>query len=549
MKKIILVLVTIMLVLSLTGCNVKPEQKDDIYIFFTSDVHCGVDENLSLAGFKAIINETKKEHEYVRLVDLGDNLQGGTLGSLSQGKLIIELMNDMGYDYATVGNHEFDYGLDVLAQRMSEANFKYLAANVQYTGTKENIFKDTAEYVIDDFDGIKIAFIGVLTPQTRTTSTPKFFMENDEFVYDFYSKDNGQQLYDRVQSIVDEVRKKGADKVVILGHLGSTYEENPYDSISLIAHTSGIDVVLDGHSHSIIIEDRYPNKNGEDVILSSVGTQMQAGGLLILGKDGTISTMHFDENATKDPDMEASIRKAYDQINSVLREKVCDLDYDMMIADEDNIRMVRSREVTPANFVADAFRYAYGTDIALTNGGGVRSSLKAGEITYNDLLKMTPFQNSMAVVRATGQQILDALEFGARLTNQIYKFDDRAVGENGAFLQVSGLKYTIDGSAVSPVILDENDMMTGIDNIPRKVKDVMVLQNGEYVPIDPQATYTVASINYILFNSGDGNTAFQGAEAIVENGMTDVETLKLYLEHLGGFGDLYREVEGRIVIE
>lgn len=211
--------------------------------------------------------------------------------------------------------------------------------------------------------------------------------------------------------------------------------------------------------------------------------------------------------------------------------------------------MTRSRETTVGDFFADAIRFALDSDVAFINGGGVRNSISAGEVTYGDLFNVAPFQNCLSLVKATGQQILDALEFGARFTERIYKLDGNAVGESGAFLQVSGLKYTIDTSVESSVILDENDMFAGFENDNRRVGNVMILENGEYVPIDPEKTYLVGGINYVLLDSGDGNTAFNGSEVVIENGITDVEALRAYLDAIGGFGEKYRETDGRIIIE
>lgn len=522
---------------------------DDIYIFFTSDVHCGVEDNLGYPALKALIDEVKQEHEYVRLVDCGDHLQGGTLGTLSKGKLIIDIMNAMDYDLATVGNHEFDYGMEELAKRMQEARFTTIASNVSYSGSKENIFADAPAYVIEDFGGTKVAFLGVLTPSSLTDSTPKFFMEGDEFVYDFYSGNNGQDLYDRIQQLVEEVRQQGADYVIVLSHLGSNTAAAPFDSISLISHTSGIDVVLDGHSHSQILGDPYPNKDGEDVLLSSVGTKLQAAGELIITVDGNIEILQINESEKKDETVQKVIDDANAQLEAILNEKICDLDYELTIADAEGIRMVRTRETTAGDFVADAYRYALSCEIALVNGGGVRSAIPAGEITVGSILNVNPFQNTLSVVRASGQEILDALEYGAAITEKLYAFDGNAVGENGAFLQVSGLKYTIDTSVTSAVEKDENGIFSGYSGEERRVKDVYVLQEGEYVPLDPEKTYTVGGTSYLLLDLGDGNAAFRNSEVVLKDGMMDVEALQAYLEAHDGFGDDYRETQGLITVE
>ena len=483
MKKIISLLVIILILL--TSCQKQEaKQSEDIYIVFTSDVHCGVDENFTFASLKAYVNELESKHNDVLLVDCGDFLQGGTLGSLSKGEYVVELMNKMGYDLVTYGNHEFDYGMEQLSKLIKEMDFETVASNVAYTGTKENVFKDVPEYIIKEINGIKIGFIGILTPQSLTSSTPVFFKENDEFVYDFYSKNEGRDLFEKVQGVVDEVRKQGAKYVIALSHLGSDDKSGPYNSIALVANTAGIDVILDGHSHSIIVENKYPNKNGEDVILSSVGTKLEEVGTLIIDTEGNMTTLHMAEYANKDQEMENEVAAVYARINDILAQPLGTNEYPLYVNDDEGIRMVRSRETNCGDFVADAYRYVMGTQIAAINSGGVRANVPEGVITYNDLFAITPFQNHVASVYATGQQILDDLEVGCRKTEKLYKFDGNAVGENGGFRQVSGLKFTIDTSIESAVIMDENNIFAGFSSDARRIKDVYVLEGDEYVPLE-----------------------------------------------------------------
>lgn len=557
--KVLKSLLSILFLITITGCqNVSVESpkeepstlEDDIYIFYTSDVHCGVDENLGFAGLKALVEDTKKEHAYVSLVDVGDYIQGGTLGSLTKGKAIIELMNAMNYDVVTIGNHEFDYGMEELSNRMHEMNCPIVASNVLYRGTKKNIFEDIPTYIMKEYGPIKVAFIGVLTPSSIITSTPKYFMEDGKIVYDFYSEEEGNALANHVQSIVDEARQNGADYVVALTHLGSTSAEEPYDSISFIHKTNGIDVVLDGHSHSVIIGDKYPNKDGEDVLLSSVGTKMQNAGELIIGKDGSLTTFLISEYNRKDEVIEKLITDKIAEQDLLLSEKVTEIPFPLVITDEENHRIVRSRETNLGNFVADAYREVMKADIGFANGGGVRASIPQGEVTLRNLLDVAPFQNTVGTCKASGQQILDALEFGCKETQGITVLDDNSVGESGAFLQVSGLKYTIDTSIPSGVVLDENNMMKEIVG-ERRVQDVMVLKDGEYVPLDPEETYLVAGISYILYDNGDGNTAFQDAEMVEQGAMIDVDAIRQYLEQNSGNLEQYQNPfgEGRITVK
>ena len=548
MKRMFKLLLIGLMCVSITSCKIKKQLKDDIYIFYTSDVHCGIDENLTMSSLKALINDTKAEHPYVSLVDLGDYIQGGEYGALSKGEIIIKVMNKMGYDFVTFGNHEFDYGMEQLSKLISMMEFQPILANVRYTGNKENVFKDVPEYVIKDYDGTKVAFIGVDTPTCITSATPAFFKEDGEFVYDFYSGDDGLELAEKVQGVVDEVRKKGADYVVAMTHLGASDSNVPYDSISFIHNTNGIDVVLDGHAHLLIVEDKYPNKDGEDVILSSVGTKLQAAGELIIGKDGSLTTMHVDSYDKKDGEIDQVIEEAQSELDVILDQEIFTIDHTIWMSDEEGVRMSRNRETPAGNFVADAYGKIMDAQIGLANGGGVRAAIPEGTVTYQNLLDVNPFMNELVCIEATGQQIFDALEYSSSEVQRIYKLDGAPVGETGGFLSVSGLKYTIDTSIDSAVTVDENGLFAGYSSDARRVKDVYVLIDGEYEPLDLEKTYTVASNDYVILNNGNGLTAFDGCQ-IVSRGVTDINALIEYAQSIDDYTDLYKDVEGRITVE
>ena len=548
MKKVILLIMSFFLVLPLFACTPPAALKDDLYILYTSDVHCGFEVNLGYAKFKAIVEDTRSQHANVAVVDMGDNIQGGTIAAVTKGDFVVDIMNEIGYDAVTLGNHEFDYGMDQLKKLLDKATFPVTACNVRYTGSKENVLASLPPYVMKEYDGVKVAFIGVITPRSITSSTPVFFQEDGEFVYDFYSKDNGMELAERVQSTVDQARKEGAQYVIALTHLGQSAEYQPFDSVSLIHHTNGIDAVLDGHAHVTIIGDYYPNKDGKDVILSSVGSQMQNVGELIISKDGKISTVLISEYDREDEKMKQTLTEYDEILEMMIGDKVGETAFDLPMTDENGIRMSRSREVAIGDLLTDIFRQKLECDVVILNGGAIRNSLKAGDITYRNLLDVTPFMNTLSVCRASGQQILDALELGAMNTESIYAFEDNAVGESGSFLQVSGLKYTIDTSIPSGVIQDDNNMMTGIEG-ERRVKDVYVLQNGEYVPLDPQAMYLVGGIDYVITKKGGGNTAFEGAEITLEGGMTDIDVIAEYIAEIGTIPEQYAQPDGRITVK
>ncbi len=545
MKKFAIILLIIALCFASVSCEKK---KEAVCVFYTSDVHCGVSENMGLDGLKALVEETKETYPNTLLVDCGDFLSGGNLGILTKGSAIIELMNGMDYDAVTFGNHEFDYGMDRLKELIGMADFDLTVCNVNYTGSKSSVFEGLPEYLIRTVGNMKVGFIGVLTPKTPTSSTPSHFMEDGQFVYDFCGGNDGQDLYDRVQKTVDEVRSQKVDYVLILSHLGSVLENSPYDSISLIANTTGIDAVIDGHSHSVIIGDMYQNKEGKDVLLTSVGTKLENVGQLIIDEEGNVSSILISSYDKKDQAMSDRIAAAFSELDVILKQKVCDLDFDLPITDEQGLRIVRNREATPADLTADSLAYVMGAEIAMVNGGSVRSTLNAGEITYGDLLNVNSFGDHICMVKATGQQILDALEFGARSTDRLTSLDGNPVGENGGFLQVSGLKYSIDTGIISPVVLDENNMMKEISG-ERRVHDVMVFVNGEYIELDPEAYYTIAMLDYLAKESGDGNTAFNGAEVLEDSLYTVPDCLQAYMSYMNGADDAYRQVQGRIIVD
>ncbi len=531
-----------------TPSEAPPEMDDDIYIFYTSDIHCGVDENMPLPAVKALVDDTKAEHEYVSLFDLGDFASGGTLGSVSGGEIVIRLMNRMEYDAVVFGNHEFDFGMPQLKRLIGMAEFPFIASNVIYTGTEGNAFADIPEYIIKEYGPVKVGFLGVLTPGTITSSTPSVFMENDQFVYDFYGKNNGKDLAEKVQSLVDKMRQEGADYVIALTHLGSLSVMAPYDSISLIHNTSGIDAVLDGHSHSVIIGDLYPNKDGEDVLLSSVGTKMENTGQLIIGKDGTLTSSLIQEYRREDETVREALNSAQAELDAILSEKVGEVPYELTIKDENGLRLVRNREAPMGNLAADAVREYMGTDVAVINGGEVRANIDAGDVTMEELLNVMPFQSLLSSCYCTGQQIIDVLEFGVQKTQGLSSLDGNPVGEFGGFLQVSALKFTVDTSVDSPVRLDENKMFAGFDG-ERRVSDVRILKDGEYVPVDPDAVYTLASIDYVINQGGDGNTVLAGCEPIVEAGPADLQALIEYFKTHDTLPDTYRGTEGRITVK
>ncbi len=506
-----------------------------IAILYTSDVHCAVSENIGYAGLSAYKERLLDEGYEVFLVDSGDAIQGAAIGSFSEGESIIELMNALGYTAMTLGNHEFDYGGPARVEELSKlAEFPFVCVNFRETKTGKSVYPG---YCLVESDGVKIAFVGVSTPATLSSSTPIYFMDDQgEWAYDFLADGTGEALWSAVQNAVDEARAAGADYVFALTHLGVGAALSPYTSSELIAHTTGIDAVLDGHSHSVLASEQVKNKDGDWVLLSATGTKLENIGLLTIDPDGTLTTQLISDFEQRDAEVTALIEAIESEYAEKLNAVVAHLEAPLTIDDPaTGARIIRNAETNLGDLCADAYRAAGDADIAFVNGGGIRASLPAGEITYGDVLAVQPYGNLLCKVEVTGQAVLDALEFGAYVVPE----------ENGGFLQVSGLTYEIHPEIPSSVRVDENGMFVSVDGAYR-VQNVRVA--GE--PLDLSRTYTLVSHNYMLKNFGDGYTMFEDCTMLMDEFLLDVDALTDYLN--GAYAenaDLYSDPygEGRIL--
>ncbi len=528
-------------------------ESNDIVVLYTNDIHCAFESEIGFSGLMSYKKAVSEKTPYVSLVDMGDAIQGEVIGSVSKGEYILDMMNYVGYDLAVFGNHEFDYGMEQLKNIVDKAEYTYLCSNLTYSGKGENALSNVKAYELISYGETTVAYIGVTTPETLTSSTPTYFMEDGEFVYGFMGgNDKGESFYSGVQSCVDECRTLGADYVVLMTHLGDLEESAPYTSVDLIHNTSGVDAVLDGHAHNAISSRIERDKEGKQVVLSSTGTKFANIGQLIITEKGNIFTGLVSDYTEKDAETEKFVTEIKSLYDAEVNQVVGMSDIDLKITDEKGIRLVRNRETQIGNLCADAYRYVTGADIALVNGGGVRADLLKGEITYANIISVHPFGNTLCVVEATGQEILDSLEIASRATQNIYEENGYAVGEEGSFQQVSGLKYTIDTSIPAGVAFDENGMFTEFTG-ERRVKDVTVLgADGNYAPIDPQKTYTVASHNYLIKSSGGGITQFSDNKLLINEGISDYQVLITYIvDVLGGkiTSDAYASLEGRITVK
>lgn len=508
---------------------------DDIVILYDNDVHCAVDGYANIAALK---KDMQTKTSYVSLVSAGDFVQGATIGALSKGENIVSIMNEVGYDVVTLGNHEFDYQIPQLEKLMDKLQAKVVSCNFMDLKTKKTVY---APYTMKKYGKTKVAFVGITTPESITKSTPTYFQDGEgNYIYGFCNDKSGKALYNRVQKAVNRAKKAGADYVVAVAHLGTEGSTARWTSTSVIKNTTGIDVMLDGHSHSTFASNTVKNKDGKKVTVSQTGTKVENIGKLIIAKDGTISTQLVSTKDYTETDKGissyiATIKEAYDaEVSKVIGKTTVDLTTLNLDTKE---RAIRNAETNLGDFCADAIRNVLGGDVAIMNGGGIRADIAAGDITYNDLLTVFPWSNMGCLMQVTGQQIKDALEMGARNYPE----------ENGGFLQVSGIKYTINSSIPSSVKLDENSMFVSV-NGKYRVSGIKVLNSktGKYEKLDLKKKYKLAGINYTLKSAGDGFTMFQNDKILKDEVVVDNEILITYLtENLKGtVGSEYSNPKG-----
>jgi len=546
MKKISFIIITFILTCLLGGCSEKPV---DIAVLYTNDIHCAVDSDSEngIIGYSKLAQMKKdiaKTGTPVLLVDAGDAVMGEPIGAVSEGENIIKIMNLSGYDYAIPGNHEFDYGMDRFFNLTEMADFKYLSCNFKEIANDQLVFPG---YDIQEIGGRKIAFVGVSTPETLSSSSPASFMDKDmNYIYGFYQDKTGEALYDQVQKTIDEAKKDGADYVIVIAHLGIESSCSPWMSTELIENTTGIDVVLDGHSHSILEQEMVKNADGKSVILTSTGTKFANIGKLTITADGNLKTELINENMTvleEEPEVSEKIQLIKSEFETAMQEVVAHTEVDLVINDplyentDQPVRLVRITETNLGDLCADAYRSVTGAEIGFVNGGGVRDAIKAGDITYEDIIKVNPFGNYICMIEATGQQIIDMLEMGAR----------SLPAEDGTFQQVSGMTFAIDVTVPSSVVVDEQGMFIEVAGEYR-VKNVKI--QGE--DIELEKIYTLASHDYLLKELGGGATMFTGCNMVLDSIMLDNQALITYItEYLDGvIGEEYSDPygEGRITI-
>ena len=511
--------------------------KADVTILYTNDVHTYIDNKspkptyAAIAALKKSIEDTGRD---VLLVDAGDHIQGTAYGSMDDGATIIELMNEAGYDLATPGNHEFDYGMARAKAVLREADFPYVSCNWVDLRTGFNVLPSVKFFFVG---GRKIFFFVLSTTEIFTKSTPAYFMNDAQtkYIYDILGGEDGQKLYDAVQKAIDKAEFWGADTIIGLGHLGGDPSSSPWTSEEVIAHTHGFTAFIDGHSHTVMANKQVTDASGKAVTLTQTGSYFKNIGKMTVGADGTITTELIDTYEGLDAAVAATASNWISAVDDMLGEEIAVGDTKFYINDPaTGKRRIRSGETNLGDFVADGI-YTYFNeieelhcDVAIMNGGGIRTDVEAGPWSFKTCKTVSPFGNVACLMSVTGQQIQDALEFGARFAGAEGK-------ENGGFLQVAGARYTIHPMIPNTVQTNDKNVWTGSAATPR-VSNVEIYDKttGTYQPLDPNATYALAGMNYTLRNLGDGFAMFDGATLIKDYVSEDYLVMSSYAAMFGG---------------
>ena len=532
MKKIIVLVLSLILVLGMFPTVTFAEAtSDDIIILYENDVHCTVEGYSKLAAMKKELSET---YTNVGVVSVGDFVQGGTLGAVSKGEYIVNLMNKVGYDAIALGNHEFDYQLPRLNELNAMSNTKFISCNFQKIGEDKSYFEP---YTIVSYGSVDIAYIAITTPETINSSSPaQFKNDKGELIYTF----NESKLYDIVQTNINAAETAGADYVIALSHIGYDESGNLADITDVIENTDGFDVVLDAHSHSVIEEKVIKDKSGDDVLLTSTGTKFEYIGKLTI-KNGAFDTELVEvESYTKtDPVVDAYITEINENYAQLGNRKIGESKVEFITHDKDGNRLVRNAETNLGNFCSDALRVMTGADMSFVNGGGLRAPMESGDITFNDIFSVFPFNNQIVTAEISGQILIDFLEMA------VMNYPE----EDGSFPHMSGVTFSVNKSIPTSVKVDANGFFEKVDGAYR-VYNIKVLDktSGEYKALDPNGKYVLAGFNYFLLDFGGGMTMFKDAKILDAEGTLDVELLENYIvEHLGGvIGEEYAEVKPNI---
>lgn len=499
----------------LPGCTGSQNNDRSIVIYYENDVHCQINGYAALAGLR----DASADTAHVAVVSSGDFLQGGTAGAISDGAYIIDIMQAVNYDAVALGNHEFDYKIPRMLTLLERLGAPIVCVNLRDLSTGQMLYRP---YVIKQMGRKKVAFVGVLTPETMQDENYALVDSEGNFTHDLCAT----EVYALTQQAVDQARAEGADYIIVLSHLGEKETLSGVDSHSLIANTRGIDALFDGHSHTIVECQPTNSSDSRPVLITQTGTKFQNIGKLVISPDGhfSVQLLPIDSVGERSARVMAVTDSIKDLMHVVTSLPICESEVPIRINAPDGTRLVRSQETNAGDLVADAYRHAGKSDIAICNGGGIRADMPAGAINYGHIIDMLPYDNYLQVISITGRQLVDLLT----LATSSYP------NEDGDFPQISGMRFTLHPNATV------------------RISDVRILNSKtlKYVPIDLNATYSLTTSDYCV--SGGGMRGFLKGYPILHDRF-DIhnKAVATYLTDAlqGHIGKEYAHPQGRIIIK
>lgn len=514
----------------LVGCKKETpiddnRQKEDVVIIFENDVHGAIDGYPLFAGYR---DAMKVQYKYVVTVSCGDFLSGSSRCNFDSCRSLTSILSSVGYDYNVIGNHEFDNSVSMMLNRLQTIGAKTLCCNFADLRTGEQFFDG---HNVQQYGNIRVGFVGVTMPQMISLiPLSRVTDESGNIIYDFGSN-NIEKL---IQAEVDAAISEGADYVILLSHVGEWLMEG------IIKSVRGVNAILDAHAHTVQPGAYFTDADGKQVLWTSTGTNFQNVGKLIISTDGKISSSLIGREQITDRSskVQTEVDKANAEYDDFTNVKIGVAEGNFVVWDKNGINLARTQECALGDFVAEASRTMLGADIGFVNGGGLRTEIEAGDITFNTIFAVLPFLNEMCVVEVTGQSLLDALEMSYRMIPV----------ENGGFLQVAGLKVEIDTTIATTVVLDANGVFQSVAG-ERRVKNVMVQDKSRnFAPLDPAGRYTIAAAKYILLEQGDGLVFAGATEVSTQQSYIDVYLVVDYIKnHLyGTIGREHFQTDGRI---
>ena len=532
-----------------------------IVIVHTNDVHCNLSNSKTKLGYAKLVDYVADQRSTygtgnVSLVDAGDNIQGLVMGSLTKGEYPARAVAACHYDVMAVGNHEYDYGIDQFDILRSTENTTAVSCNyLDVSGNRILPAYKSIDYTVGDAS-VRVAYVGVTTPSTLTSSMPTNFQDDDgNYIYDFCGDATGEKLYGAVQTAVDQARNvDGADYVVLLAHLGQSGSVDRWRSDALVANTTGIDVVVDAHSHEQYVQT-VKNRAGDDVVITQTGTQFAAFGRVEIDPASGVATAQLTATGVtaelisswdgEDSEVAALVAELQAELEKITSRKVCTSEVKLLCNDEDPLadRPIRLRETNLGDFCADAaLYYACGkgqqVDVALVNGGGIRADIEPGDVTYGNFIAVHPYCNQICSLPVSGQHLLNMLEIAY----------SKLPSEGGCFVQVSeGLEVVVRIDVPTPVVISEDG--TKVEKIEGTRRVASAKLYGK--DIDPAGTYVVAASEYYLVNGGDNMPIpdnAQDAELVGLDVDALIEYANVYLKGTIGAGYENQDGVGRIKI-